>query len=61
MACNSLLECLVFAERASEDILLKLPDIPPIPLIPNWDESKVSDSDEKVVVSHNWNELRHFM
>jgi L-aspartate oxidase len=36
MACNSLLECLVFAERASEDILLKLPDIPPIPIIPDW-------------------------
>ena len=61
MASNSLLECLVFAERASEDILLKLPTIPPTPAIPDWDESKVSDSDEEVVVSHNWNELRHFM
>ena len=61
MASNSLLECLVFADRASEDILLKLPGIPPVPLIPDWDESKVSDSDEEVVVSHNWNELRHFM
>lgn len=61
MASNSLLECLVFADRASEDILLKLPGILPTPLIPDWDESKVSDSDEEVVVSHNWNELRHFM
>ncbi len=61
MASNSLLECLVFAERASEDILLKLPGILPAPTIPDWDESKVSDSDEEVVVSHNWNELRHFM
>ena len=61
MASNSLLECLVFAERASEDILLKLPNIPPTPKIPDWDESKVSDSDEEVVVSHNWDELRHFM
>jgi L-aspartate oxidase len=61
MASNSLLECLVFADRASEDILLKLPDILLAPLIPDWDESKVSDSDEEVVVSHNWNELRHFM
>ncbi len=61
MASNSLLECLVFAERASEDILLKLPGIPPVPKIPDWDESKVSDSDEEVVVSHNWSELRHFM
>jgi L-aspartate oxidase len=61
MASNSLLECLVFADRASEDILLKLPDIPSTPKIPDWDESKVSDSDEEVVVSHNWSELRHFM
>jgi len=61
MASNSLLECLVFAERASEDILLKLRNIPPTPAIRDWDESKVSDSDEEVVVSHNWNELRNFM
>jgi L-aspartate oxidase len=61
MASNSLLECLVFAERASEDILLNLPHIKPVSTVPDWDESKVSDSDEEVVVSHNWNELRHFM
>ena len=61
MASNSLLECLVFADRASEDILQKLPHIRSIPEIPDWDESKVSDSDEEVVVSHNWSELRHFM
>jgi len=61
MASNSLLECLVFAERASEDILLKLSAILPPPELPDWDESKVSDSDEEVVVSHNWDELRRFM
>ncbi|MEQ1559765.1 MAG: L-aspartate oxidase [Methyloglobulus sp.] len=61
MASNSLLECLVFADRASEDILSKLSAIPTPPEIRDWDESKVSDSDEEVVVSHNWNELRHFM
>jgi L-aspartate oxidase len=61
MASNSLLECLVFAARASEDIASKLADIPKPPLIANWDESQVSDSDEEVVVSHNWSELRHFM
>lgn len=61
MASNSLLECLVFAERASEDILQKLPGILPPPEIPDWDESQVSDSDEEVVVSHNWDELRRFM
>lgn len=61
MASNSLLECLVFAERASEDILKILPNVSPLPDLPSWDESQVSDSDEEVVVSHNWNELRHFM
>jgi L-aspartate oxidase len=61
MASNSLLECLVFADRASEDILQKLDSIPPVPEIPDWDESKVTDSDEEVVVSHNWDELRRFM
>ncbi len=61
MASNSLLECLVFAERASEDILQKLSGILPPPEIADWDESKVGDSDEEVVVSHNWEELRRFM
>jgi L-aspartate oxidase len=61
MASNSLLECLVFAERASDDILQKLAAIAPAPIIPDWDESQVIDSDEEVVVSHNWHELRRFM
>jgi len=61
MASNSLLECLVFAERASEDILQTLNTIPAIPALPDWDESQVSDSDEEVVVAHNWHELRQFM
>jgi len=61
MASNSLLECLVFADRASEDILKKLSAIPSPPTIRDWDESKVTNSDEEVVVSHNWSELRHFM
>lgn len=61
MASNSLLECLVFADRASADIRKKLADIPAPPTIRDWDESKVSNSDEEVVVSHNWSELRHFM
>jgi len=61
MASNSLLECLVFAERASEDIQRKLPQLSMPKNLPLWDESQVSNSDEEVVVSHNWNELRHFM
>lgn len=61
MASNSLLECLVFADRASEAILKTLSDIHLPPSIRDWDESQVSDSDEEVVVSHNWDELRRFM
>jgi L-aspartate oxidase len=61
MASNSLLECLVFGESAARHILTQL-DSPPMPAeIPPWDESRVTDSDEEVVVSHNWEELRHFM
>jgi len=61
MASNSLLECLVFGETASNDILESLKNISTPPEIPNWDESRVTNSDEDVVVSHNWDELRHFM
>ena len=61
MASNSLLECLVFARQAAVDMLARLEATPEPPLLPEWDESKVSDSDEEVVVSHNWDEIRRFM
>ncbi|MEX2600633.1 MAG: L-aspartate oxidase [Balneolaceae bacterium] len=61
MASNSLLECLVFAKQAGEDILKSLASAPDIPELAPWDESQVSDSDEEVVVSHNWHEIRQFM
>ncbi len=61
LASNSLLECLVFAASAGQDILTRLADVPPPPPLPDWDESRVTDSDEEVVVSHNWLELRRFM
>jgi L-aspartate oxidase len=61
MASNSLLECLVFAESAALDIQSKLSQKITPPEIPNWDESQVTDSDEEVVVTHNWHELRQFM
>ena len=61
MASNSLLECLVFAERANRDIREHINNIPYPEALPEWDESKVTDSDEEVVISHNWDELRHFM
>lgn len=61
MASNSLLECLVFAKLAAEDILGSLSQRPPPPPLPEWDESRVTDSDEEVVVAHNWDEIRRFM
>ena len=59
LASNSLLECLVFGEAAAEDILSKAQE--PAPVLPAWDESRVTDADEEVVISHNWAELRRFM
>jgi L-aspartate oxidase len=61
MASNSLLECIVYAKSASEDILSQLKNIaPPKPAKP-WDESLVTNSDEEIVVTHNWAEIRHLM
>lgn len=59
LASNSLLECLVFAEAAANDILRREPVA--LETLPDWDDSQVSDADELVVVSHNWDELRRFM
>ncbi len=61
MASNSLLECLVFAAQAATDIERHIGQTSLPSEVPPWDESRVTDSDEEVVVSHNWNELRHFM
>lgn len=59
LASNSLLECLVFADAAARDILDKPHG--KTPPLPQWDESRVTDSDEQIVISHNWEELRRFM
>jgi L-aspartate oxidase len=61
MASNSLLECLVYAQQAANAINRELAASEFPYQVPPWDESRVTDSDEEVVVSHNWNELRHFM
>lgn len=61
MASNSLLECVVYAWSAAEDIIRQLNDVPMPPSLPKWDESKVTCSDEEVVIQHNWHELRLFM
>ncbi|HPU79533.1 FAD-binding protein, partial [Accumulibacter sp.] len=59
LASNSLLECLVFAEAAATDILGQATG--GLPELPAWDASRVSDPDEEIVISHNWDELRRFM
>ncbi|MCK5395810.1 MAG: L-aspartate oxidase [Gammaproteobacteria bacterium] len=61
MASNSLLECLVFSQSTANDILSLIDKPHHSQQISNWDESRVTDSDEDVVISHNWDELRRFM
>jgi len=61
MASNSLLECVVFARSAYLDIMQGLAQAPATPELPAWDETRVTDSDEEVVVAHNWDEIRRFM
>jgi len=62
LASNSLLECAVFAASAHDHILSDLDGTLPDRIkLPEWDESRVTDPDEQIVVSHNWHELRRFM
>jgi L-aspartate oxidase len=61
MASNSLLECMVYGHSAARDITAKLTSAAAPLAAADWDESQVTDSDEDVVISHNWDELRRFM
>jgi len=59
LASNSLLECLVVGRACAHQIAAAPPvDLPPLPA---WDESRVTNADEEVVIAHNWDELRRFM
>jgi L-aspartate oxidase len=61
LASNSLLECLVMAAAASRHIMdVGIQDSAQA-VVPDWDETQVSDPDEQIVVSHNWDELRRAM
>jgi len=60
LASNSLLECIVFARSAAKHIISHPLEDENL-TIPDWDESKVTNSDEDVVITHNWQELRRFM
>jgi L-aspartate oxidase len=59
LASNSLLECMVFARAAAQAIAAA--PAAPVPELPRWDDSRVTDADECVVISHNWDELRRLM
>lgn len=61
MASNSLLECLVYGWSAAEDIIKRMPYAREVAHLPAWDESRVDNPDELVVIQHNWHELRLFM
>jgi L-aspartate oxidase len=63
LASNSLLEALVYAHRAARQAIRELQsgDIPEIPDPPDWDEVGTTDSDERIMVSQNWDEIRRFM
>ncbi|MEM6494461.1 MAG: FAD-binding protein, partial [Pseudomonadota bacterium] len=61
LASNSLLECFVYGEAAASDILATWNTLEEPPAIKPWDESRVTDSDEEVVIKQNWTEIRRFM
>jgi L-aspartate oxidase len=61
MASNSLLECLVYGWSAAKISIVEDRHDPPCPALPAWDESRVDDADERVILQHNWHELRLFM
>ncbi|MFL6783528.1 MAG: L-aspartate oxidase, partial [Sphingomicrobium sp.] len=61
LASNSLLECLVFGEAAARHIAAEFEHFPAVPEIKAWDESRVTDSDEEVVIAQTWGEIRRFM
>jgi L-aspartate oxidase len=61
MASNSLLECFVYGRSAAVHISEQLDSVSMPPNLPEWDASQVTDSDEDVIIAHNWDELRRFM
>ena len=61
LASNSLLECFVFGDASARHILAHWDDLPEPPAIRPWDESRVENSDEEVVIQQCWGEIRRFM
>ena len=62
LASNSLLEAAVYAGRAYRHAVQVLKEGEfTSPVIPEWDAGTATNSDEMVVVSQNWDEVRRFM
>jgi L-aspartate oxidase len=63
LASNSLLEALVYAHRAARQAIRDFQSgtLPPVSEPPAWDEVGTSDSDERIMVAQNWDEIRRFM
>ncbi|GAA5055374.1 L-aspartate oxidase [Erythrobacter westpacificensis] len=61
LASNSLLECFVFGDAAARDILACWDKLDAAPEIRAWDDTRVTDSDEEVVIKQNWTEIRRMM
>jgi L-aspartate oxidase len=62
LASNSLLEALVFADAAAGATRQRLGEgAPPPAEAPAWEEGDATESDEAVVITQNWDEIRRFM
>ena len=63
LASNSLLEALVYAHRAAEKASAEFESqaAPECPVPPAWDDTGTTDSDENIMVTQNWDEIRRFM
>jgi L-aspartate oxidase len=61
LASNSLLEALVFAEAAAKESIARLPDLPPCGTVEEWQHGDTEQSDDAVVITQNWDEIRRFM
>lgn len=61
LASNSLLEGLVFGERAAQHAVKSLSDSAASGAIPDWNPGSARNSDEEVVITQNWDEIRRFM
>jgi len=61
LASNSLLEACVFAHEAAKESIARLDSLPPLPPLPEWDAGSATDSDEQVVITQTWEEIRRFM